>query len=173
MKKDYASRARDYLAWSAARRGVFVPLAHIAICERDWPAAILLSQLVYWFHPSRSKASPTRATIQRDGAWWVAKPWHELARECGFADRKQVTRSLTRLRDLGIIRTQVWQWGGSPTTHITIVWAEFFDRLDAVKHIEDGDDLPDVFEAPPKAAPKAKSFVPKTGQPFVPKKGQT
>jgi len=129
-KKNHVQRSLDYLTWSASRRGVFIPLAHVDLCGSDWPAAVLLSQIVYWFAPSSTKA--TKATIVFDGAVWIAKSHKHFEDEVRLT-RSQVTRALGVLKELGLVRTMVRKFAGSPTTHITVHWPNFFDALDALK----------------------------------------
>lgn len=98
-------------------------------------AAFLLSQLLYW-HGDGPEGP--RATIERDGATWVAKSERELSEELGLLDadgnvRQNVVRRIAlRLVEAGLIETRVWKWNGSPTTHYAIRWDALADALGLV-----------------------------------------
>lgn len=114
------------------RRGVFVPREHVLVCDGDWASAALLSQVIYWFAPAKG-GSPTKATIQRGGAYWIAKSNVDFFDELGLT-RRQVDRTVSFLVKLGLLQTEIRRFDGAPTRHITVHWPTFFQRLDEVSN---------------------------------------
>ena len=93
-KKPYSQRISDYVAWtSTSRPGVFIPKAHAHVCDGDYVAAAVLSQIIFWFAPSSKTGAPTKVSIQREGGYWLAKSRNEFADELGMSE-KQVRRAL-------------------------------------------------------------------------------
>ena len=97
----------------------------------DLATGVLLSQIVYWFLPSKKTGNP-RVTIDREGRNWLAKKRDEWWEECCVTP-KQFDRSIEILESLGIVTTALFKFSGSPTKHISLN----FDRL--IELIERGE----------------------------------
>ena len=93
-------------------------------------SAILLSQLVYWFKPS--KGGKTKLTIIREGRYWLAKTKDDWHRECGLTPRGYRT-AIAELTESGVVETRLWKFGGRPVTHY---WLDV-ERLDALIQFHD------------------------------------
>jgi hypothetical protein len=80
----------------------------------DHATGTFLSQLVYWFAPDKN--GQQKLQIQREGRYWLAKDYVEWDQECALS-RKQVSRAVTVLRELGIIEVKLWKFNNAPTNH--------------------------------------------------------
>jgi hypothetical protein len=70
---------------------------------RDVPAALMLSQLLYWFSPTPSGKS--RLRLQHEGYYWVAKSYREWWDECRLT-RRQVDRAVKLLCRLKLVEAK-------------------------------------------------------------------
>lgn len=88
----------------------------------DLVAGILLSQIVYWFLPS--KKGGTKLRIEREGHLWLAKERSDWWDECRIGPRSY-DRASKLLQDAGLIETKKFKFNGLPTIHIRIEWSKF------------------------------------------------
>jgi hypothetical protein len=96
---------------------------YVDITPGDILTALVLSQIVYWYLPSKETGKPKlRVSKQEDGkkVWWLAKSHVDWMTELGLT-RKQISRSLQVLVEKGIIETKVYRFNGSPTVHIRLL----------------------------------------------------
>lgn len=91
----------------------------------DLAAGIVLSQLVYWFKPSR--AGKSKLTVVRDGTLWLAKNRQEMRAECGLTEW-QYRSAMDKLKDMGLVEVQTHLFHGKTTPHIRLE----LDRLAAL-----------------------------------------
>jgi predicted ArsR family transcriptional regulator len=89
---------------------------------------LILAQLCYWFGDGAS--GRTRASINRDASWWVAKTYGELARETGLAPRK-VRSSVNFLERLGLLEGETHVFRGRPAVHYRFNYAAFNEAWEA------------------------------------------
>jgi len=89
----------------------------------DVIAGLLLSQIVYWYLPSK-KDGRSKLRVYKDGHYWIARTrkdwWDELRIRAKRADR-----ALSILEEKGLIDTAVYKFNGAPTKHIRIVKEKF------------------------------------------------
>lgn len=100
--------------------GVLVSCEAIRALEGDAVAAVILSQIAYWFRPSAK--GKTKLRVYRQGVPWLAKSapdWHE---EVGLSP-KQAYRAMGLLEAKGLIDKKVMRFNGTPTTHIRLTAA--------------------------------------------------
>lgn len=81
----------------------------------DLVTGTLLSQIIYWFRPD--KDGHTKLRIEREDRLWLAKTRADWWDECRIS-RKQFIRSISILKDKGLVETRVWKFRGFPTVHI-------------------------------------------------------
>ena len=81
-------------------------------------AALMLSQIYYWYRPDKSGKSKLRVFYY--GKWWIAKSMVEWEKELGITP-KQARRCLKLLCDRGILETIIVRFNGAPTTHCRLV----------------------------------------------------
>lgn len=95
----------------------------------DLVAGVLLSQLVYWYLPS--KAGKSKISILRDGKEWIAKQRHDWWYECRISP-KQVDRAIKLLVEKGIVETELFKFNNIPTKHIRIVKDVFLTKWESL-----------------------------------------
>lgn len=93
----------------ATREGVWLRLALVDLAG-DLLAGILLSQIVYW---------TPRATVDKDGHWWIVKAYSDWWDEVRLTE-KQARRALGLLAEAGLVETHVWKWNGTPKVHVRL-----------------------------------------------------
>ena len=109
---------QDFLYWEQHSRDVIdVKRCYIRIAG-DLATGVLLSQIIYWFLPSKRTGNP-RISIDREGRSWLAKKREEWWDECCIS-AKQFDRSIEILESLQIVTTAVFRFQGSPTKHISL-----------------------------------------------------
>lgn len=82
----------------------------------DLASGVLLSQLAYWFRPTKAGHSRLRV-VGKDGRLVLAKQRDDWYSECGIT-LKQYRRAIKRLEELSLVKVTVEGFAGSRTTHI-------------------------------------------------------
>lgn len=125
MSTDFQS----FLSWEKfSRDTIDVKTIYIDMAG-DIAAGILLSQIVYWYLPSKDGKS--KITVIKEGKEWIAKARYEWWDECRITP-KQVDRAIGDLVELGILETKVFKFDNSPTKHIRIVKDTFVQLWNAL-----------------------------------------
>lgn len=93
-------------------RGVWVETWVIDVCEGDLPAALLLSQLLWWHQPGKSGRQKLR--FERGGFLWLTREDTDWWDECRLTLR-QVRRIRQMLRRLGLVEHKVVRGTGGTT----------------------------------------------------------
>lgn len=115
----------EFLAWEVASRDtidfkriyVDVTADPAEVADRgDLIAGLLLSQVVYWFLPSKDKKS--RVFVRRDGKLWLAKEREDWWEEIRISP-KQFDRAAKILVNRGLTETRVLKFNGNPTCAIS------------------------------------------------------
>ena len=95
----------------------------------DLVAGLLLSQIVYWYLPSKEDGQ-SKLRVYKDGHYWIAKArkdwWDEIR-----ISPKQVDRALDILEGKGIIVTALYKFNNAPTKHIRIDKEKFLAAWEA------------------------------------------
>lgn len=94
-------------------RGVFVELWVLDLVKNDYPAAILLSQLMWWSQPA--KDGRPKLSYERDGQLWLVRPDDQWGDETRLTAR-QVEQAKRRLKKAGLIITKRVQRGTAVVT---------------------------------------------------------
>lgn len=123
-----------------------------AYITQEVVSGLMLSQIVYWFLPSK-KDGKLRARIKRDGKIWVAIKRDEWWGQCCVRP-KQADRCLSHLEDLGLIEIENFKFGKAPVNHIHLRIPALLKALNAVfakqilAAVEDPDeDMPEEIKA--------------------------
>lgn len=103
------------------RPKLFYP-ALVPLLDGDVIAALVLSQILYWYAPS-AKTNKSKLKVEKYGTWWIAKSAREWSEELGISP-KQAVRSINVLVERGLVISEVRRFDGSPTVHC---------RLEAMK----------------------------------------
>jgi hypothetical protein len=106
----------------------------------DLVTGVLLSQIVYWYLPSK-KDGRSKLRVYKDGHYWIAKARKDWRDEIGTSP-KQVDRALKILEEKGIIVTALYKFNGAPTKHIRIDEEGFLTAWDAALHASDEEENP-------------------------------
>jgi hypothetical protein len=92
-------------------------------------AAVLVSQLIYWFSPDNVGMS--RVMVVRDGRQWVAKSIQGWADECGFT-RTQARTAIRTAIESGLVDQDVYAFGGAlKLLHLHLNISALIDRWPA------------------------------------------
>lgn len=107
-------------------RGVFIELWVLDILDDDYPAALLLSQLLWWHQPAKDGAP--RARYERDGQLWLLRSDDEWHGECRLTVR-QVRRIRTMLTKAGLVEGRRFKRNGAPVS----AWRPLLDAIQAAR----------------------------------------
>lgn len=91
---------------------------YVELVGGDINAALMLSQIFYWYSPSR-KTGKSKLRVFREGEWWLAKSGKDWEKELGTTP-KQARLALAKLETLGIVATKLMSYGGAPVTHLRL-----------------------------------------------------
>lgn len=97
--------------------GVFLQTLYMTYLE-DLVAAILCSQIHYWYSPSKNGNSKLR--VHKQGEFWIAKSRRDWSDETGLTDA-QIRRGLDVLVKKGVIEKWITPFNGAPTMHIRAI----------------------------------------------------
>lgn len=119
---------KAFISWeSASTDTIDVKRCYIDIAG-DLATGILLSQIIYWFLPSR-KTGARKTRVFKEGRRWIAKTRKEFWEECRVSER-QCDRGLKILEDKGIITRKIWKFSGDPTAHIAVNFSTLKELVD-------------------------------------------
>jgi hypothetical protein len=110
--------------WVGASKGVFVQF-HLIRVLANANDAILLSQILFW---------QDKLKVCKDGHYWLAKTYKDWEDETGINEHT-ARKSISRMRDLGLIETKVMKFDGMATVHVRILWDRFEEMLNPLKDI--------------------------------------
>lgn len=122
-------RLIDFLAREQAENdGFYTKKMYIDIAG-DLLAGILLSQIVYWYLPSKDNGA-TKLRVVKDGELWLAKGRDDWWEECRIT-AYQFDRAIKVLCDIGIVEKKIFKFNGNPMIHVRIVPDKFLELTDA------------------------------------------
>ncbi len=91
----------------------------------DLIAGLLLSQIVYYYLPSKDGHSD-KLQVRKDGHYWIAKQRDEWWDEVRIT-AKQADRGLRILEEKGLIVRKYWMLNARRTTHIHLIQDRFLE----------------------------------------------
>lgn len=94
-------------------RGVFIETWVLDAVDCDYPAALLLSQILWWHQPA--KDGEPRARYERDGNVWLLRSDEEWWDDCRLTV-KQMRRVRGVLVSLGLIESRRFKRAGAPVS---------------------------------------------------------
>jgi len=116
-----------FLKWEGASRDtVDFKMIYVDMAG-DLVAGLLLSQIIYWYLPSKKGQSKLR--VFKDGFYWIAKARHEWWDEIRLKPR-QIDRAVAILEKKGIIATHLYRFNNAPTSHLRIDKDGFLNAWD-------------------------------------------
>ena len=123
-------RLVNFLAREQAENdGFYTKKMYIDIANGDLLAGILLSQIVYWYLPSKDSTA-TKLRVVKDGELWLAKGRDDWWEECRIT-AYQFDRAIKVLCDIGIVEKKIFKFNGNPMIHLRIVPNKFLELTDA------------------------------------------
>jgi len=123
-------RLVNFLAREQAENdGFYTKKMYIDIANGDLLAGILLSQIVYWYLPSKDSTA-TKLRVVKDGELWLAKGRDDWWEECRIT-AYQFDRAIKVLCDIGIVEKKIFKFNGNPMIHVRIVPDKFLELTDA------------------------------------------
>lgn len=123
-----------YWGFEKALPHCLVKVAYINLTG-DLASGVLLSQLAYWFRPTKTGHSRLKV-ISASGHLVIAKRHEDWARECGLSAR-QARYALRKLEELGLVSVTVERFNGAPTTHIWLNLDHLQEKIGGV--VEEGE----------------------------------
>ncbi len=93
----------------------------------DVIAGLMLSEIVYWYLPSKNGKSKLR--VERDDYLWIVirrEDWWNRIR----VSARQADKAIGRLIERGVIKKEIYKFNGEPTTHLRIVEEKFLELWD-------------------------------------------
>lgn len=103
---------------------------NITFCKKyfkyfnDLSTTILLSRIVFWFSPNKSKKIKLR--IKKEGKYWLAKKRDDWVGECCLT-KNQFDRSIKILEKNNLVETKIFKFMGEPTKHIWLNVDKFIE----------------------------------------------
>jgi hypothetical protein len=104
------------------QRGVFVELWTIDLLDGDLPAALLLSQLLWW-HQAGKDGTP-RVNYERSGQQWLLRADDDWQADCRLT-QKQVRRIRSVLVAKGLVEHRRFKLNGAPTS----AWRPLYEGI--------------------------------------------
>lgn len=94
---------------------------YVSLLGGDIPAALMLSQLVYWYMPDKN--GKTRQRVRKGIYFWIAKSWQHWKEELGLS-RAQSRHCIDKLVGLGLIEKKRYRFDGTPMIHVRFPWVK-------------------------------------------------
>lgn len=114
--REIMSKSNEFIRWEVASRDTIEVKRIYVDLAGDLAAGVLLSQIIYWYLPSKADDLP-KVRILKEGKLWLAKSRKDWWEECRLTP-DQVDRCLSILEKRGLITKKVFKFSGDPTTHI-------------------------------------------------------
>lgn len=115
----------SFLQWERASRDTIdFKKIYVDMVGGDVLAGLVLSEIVYWYLPTRSGGSKLR--VERSGKFWIAVHRYEWWDRTRLSP-DQSDRVLKILIDCGLIEKDVFRFGGDPTIHIRLIEERFLE----------------------------------------------
>lgn len=99
----------------------------------DIITGILLSQIFYWFLPSKN--GKTKLRVRKDGRLWLAKKRTDWWDECRIS-LKQYIRAIKILESMKLVEIKVFKFNGDPTVHIFLNEDILINKLQSLYNTE-------------------------------------
>lgn len=117
----------EFVKWEASAAGIDFKPEYVDVAKDSLSAGVLLSQIVYWFLPSK-KSGKSKVTVQREGRLWIAKSkevWYLETR----LKRDKFDHAADILEDESLIYRRTWHFQRLPTLHIHLRLEMFLPAL--------------------------------------------
>jgi hypothetical protein len=119
----------DFLVWEASTKDTIDFKKIYVDIAGDLNAGLVLSEIVYWYLPSRETGT-SKLRVQKNGKFWMARRRYEWWDRTRMTP-KQADTAISKLIEAGLIEKDRFKFKGEPTVHIRILEENFLDKLDA------------------------------------------
>ncbi|MDC3424375.1 hypothetical protein NC797_07625 [Aquibacillus sp. 3ASR75-11] len=117
---------KEFITWEKSTLDTIdVKKTYIDIAG-DFMAGVLLSQIVYWYLPSKDGKSKLR--VKKDGHYWIAKKRDEWYEEIRFSEANYKT-AIKKLEKKNLVVRERFKFAGAPTTHVRLNVPEFLRSI--------------------------------------------
>lgn len=127
-KDDYKSiEVLEFIAWEKETDDcIDLKRVYIDVVDGDFLAALLLSQIIYWFLPD-SKDKP-KVKVLRDEKYWLCKKRADWKNEIRIT-KKQYDKAAGVLEKLGLIERGVRKFNNETTCSISLNMAVLMKKI--------------------------------------------
>lgn len=123
----------DFLRWEDSSLDTIAVKRTYVDMAGDLTAGVVLSQIVYWYLPSKRDGA-TKLRVEHNGVLWIAKARDDWWGECRVSAR-QMDRVVLILVERGLIETARFKFNGTPTLHVRLLEDNFLaawqEQIDA------------------------------------------
>jgi hypothetical protein len=120
---------KTFITWERSTEDTIdVKKVYIDMAD-DLLGGILLSQIVYWYLPSKNGKSKLR--VKREGHFWIAKKVKDWYDEIRFSEQNYKT-AIKKLEKSDLIIKKRFKFDGAPTTHIRLNIPVFLAKLNSL-----------------------------------------
>lgn len=169
---------RQFLEWESISNDIIDFKKIYVDMANDLNAGLVLSEIVYWYLPSRGKTT-NKLRVKKEGKLWIAcrrYEWWDRTR----MSPKMIDRALVILKECGLIEQKNFAFNGERTVHIRLIeekflelWQYLADNPPVNPYLPKGNStrgnepkLPDGEDLNPNY-PKVNSAVPQRGRPIT------
>lgn len=115
-----------FLLWEATSRDIIDFKKIYVDMVGDLNAGLMLSEVVYWYLPSKEDGS-SRLRVMHDEVYWIACRRYEWWERTRLSPEK-AERAIKLLIDVKLITKAIFKFAGSPTVHIRLMEDVFMAR---------------------------------------------
>lgn len=124
---DQDMKLQEFLKWEATTRDTIdFKRIYADIANGDVLAGLVLSELVFWYLPTKSGTSKLRCF--HDGILWIAARRYEWWDRCRITPN-QADRAIGILIDSGVVEKKIYKFNGEPTIHLRLLPQPFLDAM--------------------------------------------
>ena len=115
------------LAEGVHSRYVKVHLDYIDLCDGNLHTALVFSRIMHW-HGVNPDTGKQRLRVSKNGHLWLVKGYGDWYEECRV-NESTARNAIRRLKELELIVTKTYKFGGVPKLHIRVNWQVFQERM--------------------------------------------
>jgi len=125
------SSLKKFLAWEAASRDTIdFKKCYVDVSGGDIIAGLLLSQIIFWFLPSKNEGE-SKIKIYKEGKYWLAKKRTDWFEECRIS-AKQYDRAVKILSRFNFIYVKIFKFAGVPVPHLSLNFVFLLPALEKI-----------------------------------------
>ena len=121
---------KEFLSWEAVTDDTIDFKKTYVDVAGDLNAGLLLSEIVYWYLPSR-ESGRSKLRVEQEGQMWIACRRYEWWKRTRLTP-KQADAAIKRLEKAGLVVKKVFKFKGEPTVHVRLNEAPFLKKLEYI-----------------------------------------